>query len=129
MVLHSFIQNLIFQIEREYQVMNALSKVNFPVARTFILCEDPSIIGTPFYLMEFVRGRIFRDLKLPNFSPSDRLAIYSELNRVLAQLHSISISSIGLSDFGKPGNYYERQVFDQFQENSKNPGSRLDSAI
>jgi aminoglycoside phosphotransferase (APT) family kinase protein len=91
--------------------MNALQKTNFPVPRTYILCEDPSIIGTSFYLMQFIRGRIFRDLKLPGLNPNDRRAIYDELNRVLAHLHSIPIASIGLSDFGKPGNYYERQVF------------------
>jgi aminoglycoside phosphotransferase (APT) family kinase protein len=101
--------------------MNALHKANFPVARTFILCEDSSVIGTPFYVMEFVRGRIFRDLKLPGFSPNDRRAIYDELNRVLTQLHSISISSIGLSDFGKPGNYYERQVTKKFPRNFSPP--------
>eukprot|EP01114_Cavostelium_apophysatum_P005709 TRINITY_DN1687_c1_g2_i3.p1 TRINITY_DN1687_c1_g2~~TRINITY_DN1687_c1_g2_i3.p1 ORF type:complete len:661 (+),score=128.49 TRINITY_DN1687_c1_g2_i3:77-1984(+) len=97
-------------IEREYRIMKALANAKFPVPRMVHLCNDSSIIGTPFYLMDFVRGRIFRDNLLPELSPNERKAIYDELHRVLAQLHSIDHKSIKLEDFGKPGNYYARQI-------------------
>jgi aminoglycoside phosphotransferase (APT) family kinase protein len=97
-------------VEREFEVINALFKSGFPVPRTYVLCEDNSVIGTPFYIMDFVRGRIFRDPNLPNMTPQERTAIYAELGRVLAQLHMIDYEKLGLGNYGKPGNYYERQI-------------------
>lgn len=97
-------------IEREFRVMDALSKAGFPTARQYTLCEDESIIGRAFYLMEFVEGRVLWDQSLPGMSPSERAAIYDEMNRVIAQLHSLDYRAIGLETYGKPGNYFSRQI-------------------
>ena len=97
-------------IDREFRVMNALSKADFPVARQYALCTDESVIGRAFYLMEFIEGRVLWDQSLPDMTPSERAAIYDELNRVISLLHSIDYASIGLSDYGKPGNYFARQI-------------------
>jgi aminoglycoside phosphotransferase (APT) family kinase protein len=97
-------------IEREYRVMSALRDTGVPVAKMVALCEDASVIGTPFYLMEYVVGRVLWDPTLPGMTPAERAAHYDELNRVLATLHGIDYSAIGLSDFGKPGQYIARQV-------------------
>ena len=97
-------------IDREYRVMSALASTEVPVAKMHALCEDAAVIGTAFYLMEYVEGRILWDPTLPGLAPRDRAAHYDELNRVLATLHSVDFAAIGLSDFGKPGRYIERQV-------------------
>lgn len=97
-------------IDREYKVLTALSKVKFPVPKTYLLCEDPSVIGTSFYVMDFVEGRVFTDPKLPGFSPQQKAAVYDAMNRVLVQLHCISFEKIGLGDFGKKQDYFVRQV-------------------
>jgi acyl-CoA dehydrogenase len=73
-------------------------------------CEDDSIVGTPFYLMSFLDGRVFNDQSLPHLSQSDRGAIYQEMNRVIAAIHKVDYQAIGLESFGKPGNYFARQV-------------------
>lgn len=88
--------------------MTALKKMNFPVPLTYHLCEDPKLIGTPFFLMEFVKGRIFKDSKLPDLTPEERFEIYSEHARVLAQLHGIDIFQTGLEKLGKTELYYQR---------------------
>eukprot|EP01117_Protostelium_nocturnum_P012560 TRINITY_DN4623_c0_g1_i3.p1 TRINITY_DN4623_c0_g1~~TRINITY_DN4623_c0_g1_i3.p1 ORF type:complete len:713 (-),score=233.01 TRINITY_DN4623_c0_g1_i3:59-2197(-) len=97
-------------IEREYAIMNALQRVNFPVPRTYVLCHDAAIIGTPFYVMDFVHGRIFRDITLPGLDPKERREIWLEFNRVMARLHTINFNTIGLSDFAKHGEYFDRQI-------------------
>jgi aminoglycoside phosphotransferase (APT) family kinase protein len=97
-------------IEREFRVLQALHGSTVPVARPLILCTDETIIGRAFYVMEFLDGRIFWDQGLPNLSPPERRGIYMEMNRVLAALHTLPPESVGLSDFGKPGNYFERQI-------------------
>jgi aminoglycoside phosphotransferase (APT) family kinase protein len=74
------------------------------------LCEDPGVVGTPFYVMEWVEGRVIPDTSLPNLSPGDRAALYDHLVRVLAALHRIDPADVGLGDFGRPGNYYARQI-------------------
>ncbi len=97
-------------IEREYRVMDALHKAGFPAARQFCLCMDEAVIGRAFYVMQFVEGRVLWDQSLPGMTPAERCAIYDELNRVIAQLHTIDYKAIGLGDYGKPGNYFQRQI-------------------
>jgi len=97
-------------VDREYKVIRALSKVGFPVARPYALCEDDSVIGTAFYVMDCVEGRVLWDQSLPGMSKSERRAIWDELNRVIALLHSIDYKAVGLEGFGKAGSYIERQV-------------------
>ena len=98
------------QVDREYRIMNALAATDVPVPRMHALCEDESVIGTAFYVMDFLEGRIFRDPQLPGVAPADRAAIYDSMNDVLARLHKVDFAKVGLSDFGKPGNYFERQI-------------------
>ena len=97
-------------VEREFRVISALHKVGFPVARPVVLCEDESVIGTAFYVMDYVEGRVLWDQSLPGMSKAERFAIWDELNKVIAQLHVIDYRAVGLEGFGKPGNYIERQV-------------------
>ena len=97
-------------IEREYAVMRALATTAVPVPRMLALCEDASVIGTPFYVMAHVDGRIFWDPAVPEVSRPDQAAVYDEMNRVLAALHAVSPAAVGLSDFGRPGNYFARQI-------------------
>jgi aminoglycoside phosphotransferase (APT) family kinase protein len=97
-------------IEREYRVTNALKDSAVPVARPLALCEDAGIVGTPFFIMAYARGRNFWDARLPDLNPAERAAVYDEMNRVLAALHAIDPAEVGLSDYGKPGNYFARQV-------------------
>ncbi|MBX3627343.1 MAG: phosphotransferase [Rhizobacter sp.] len=97
-------------VDREYKVISALAKTDVPVAKAYALCEDPSVIGTAFYIMDCVEGRILWDPLLPDYNNAQRGELYSELNRVMAALHSVDPNAIGLGDYGKPGNYIERQV-------------------
>jgi aminoglycoside phosphotransferase (APT) family kinase protein len=97
-------------IEREFRVMDALHKAGFPVARQYALCQDESLIGRAFFVMEFVEGRVLWDQSLPGMTREERAAIYDELNRVIAQLHTVDYAAIGLADYGKPGNYFARQI-------------------
>lgn len=97
-------------VDREYRVLRALGGTDFPVPRVHLLCEDTSVIGTIFYVMDWVPGRIFRDPMLPGMEPSERAAIYDAMNATMAHLHTIDPFAIGLADFGKPGNYFERQT-------------------
>ena len=97
-------------IEREYRAMGALQGTGVPVARMHALCEDESVIGRAFYVMECVDGRVMWDQALPERSNAERAAIYDEMNRVMAALHTVRPDAIGLSDYGKPGNYFERQI-------------------
>jgi aminoglycoside phosphotransferase (APT) family kinase protein len=97
-------------IEREFHVMRALAAQGIPVPWTLLLVEDESVIGRAFYVMQHVEGRIYWEQSLPQLGPSERGEIYDEMNRVIAQLHRVDIERAGLADFGKAGNYFERQV-------------------
>lgn len=97
-------------VDREFRVMNALGQHGFPAPTMHGLCEDDAVIGTAFYVMDFVEGRIFWDPYLPDLEPSERAAIYDASNATLAQLHSIDYEAAGLGDYGKPGNYFDRQI-------------------
>jgi aminoglycoside phosphotransferase (APT) family kinase protein len=97
-------------VDREYKVIKALHGVGFPVARPYVLCEDDSVIGTAFYVMDCVEGRVLWDQSLPGMSKTERRAIWDELNRVIALLHGVDYKAVGLEDFGKAGSYIERQV-------------------
>ncbi|MDJ0789638.1 MAG: phosphotransferase [Myxococcota bacterium] len=98
------------QVDREYRVMTALRDTDVPVPETLVLCEDESVIGTSFYVMACVEGRVSPDALLPGLEPSERAAVYEDVIRVLAALHSVDPEAVGLGDFGRPGNYYARQV-------------------
>ena len=97
-------------IEREFAVMSGLYGTDVPVPRMHCLCEDEAIIGRAFYVMEFMQGRILWDQTLPGMSPSERTAIYNEMNRVIAALHTVKFAERGLAGYGKPGNYFDRQI-------------------
>jgi len=97
-------------VDREYRVISALRDSEVPVARAIHLCEDRDVIGSLFYLMSYEPGRIFWDPCLPELDKAERAEIYREMNRVLAALHDVDVDRVGLADFGRPGNYFERQV-------------------
>lgn len=98
------------QVDREYRAMSALGSIGFPVPKMRAFCEDTSVVGTSFYVMDFLEGRIFRDARLPGMAPAERAAIYDNLNETLARLHQVDFAAIGLADFGRPGNYFQRQI-------------------
>lgn len=98
------------QVEREYRLYRALAETGVPVPRVHLLCEDSAVIGTPFYVMQYVEGRVLPDPQLNGISPMDRRAIYLETIRVLARLHSLDHQTIGLGDYGRSGNYFVRQT-------------------
>jgi aminoglycoside phosphotransferase (APT) family kinase protein len=97
-------------VDREYRVMKALGPTDVPVPPMLALCEDETVIGTAFFLMEFVDGRVFWDATIPEIEPADRRAFYDALNDVLARLHRVDYAAVGLADFGRPGNYFARQI-------------------
>jgi aminoglycoside phosphotransferase (APT) family kinase protein len=97
-------------IEREFRVMRGLAGSAVPVAQMHLLCEDESVIGRAFYVMEFMDGRVLWDQSLPGMTPAERSAIYGEMNRVIAALHAVDVNAAGLADYGRPGNYFERQI-------------------
>jgi aminoglycoside phosphotransferase (APT) family kinase protein len=97
-------------VDREYRVITALAGTEVPVAKAFALCEDATVIGTAFYVMDYVEGRLFWDAALPEVAAPQRRAIYEEMTRVIAALHSVDYRAVGLGDYGKPGRYIERQV-------------------
>src|SRR5271156_1781072 len=96
-------------VEREYRVLRALEGCGFPAPRALALCEDESVIGSVFYLMAHVEGRILWDPSLPESTREERAGIYDAMNAALVQLHAIDVVAAGLSDYGKPGNYFARQ--------------------
>lgn len=119
-------------IEREFRVMQALHGTPVPVAQMHLLCEDESVIGRAFYVMEFVEGRVLWDQSLPGMTPAERDAIYDEMNRVIAALHSVDFRARGLADYGKPGNYFERQIArwtKQYQASITEPIEAMDRLI
>jgi aminoglycoside phosphotransferase (APT) family kinase protein len=98
-------------VDREYRVISALRDTDVPVPRTYILCEDDAVIGSMFYVMEYKEGRILWDPLLPECRDNtERAAIYDAMNQTMAALHSVEVEAVGLSDFGRPGNYFERQT-------------------
>ena len=97
-------------MEREHRVIAALQSTNVPVAPSFHLCEDSAVIGTPFYVMGFVQGRVFWDPTLPELAREERVALYENVNHVIAELHRLDPASVGLTDYGKPGDFLARQT-------------------
>jgi aminoglycoside phosphotransferase (APT) family kinase protein len=97
-------------VDREFKVISALYAAGFPVPKPHVLCEDESVVGTVFFIMDFVDGRIFWELDLPGCDPDERLAIYDNVNETIARLHNFDHEAIGLADYGKPGNYFARQI-------------------
>jgi aminoglycoside phosphotransferase (APT) family kinase protein len=119
-------------VEREYRVIRALHPIGFPVARPLVLCEDESVIGTAFYVMDCVEGRVLWDQSLPGMSKAERGAIWDELNKVISNLHLVDYRAVGLEGFGKPGNYIERQVArwsKQYQASETEPMEAMDNLI
>jgi len=97
-------------VDREYRVISALGRAGMPVPRTFALCEDEGVIGRAFFIMEYVAGRVLWDQSLPGMGRDERRAVYDEMNRVIAALHTVDYAAAGLADFGRPGNYLARQI-------------------
>lgn len=97
-------------VEREFRVQKALAGSGVPVAQMHVLCEDDSVIGSAFYVMEAIKGRSFGEPTMPGLTPTERHAVIDEMNRVLAAIHDIDITATGLADYGPEGNYYERQI-------------------
>ncbi len=119
-------------IEREFAVMSGLHGTDVPVARMHLLCEDESVIGRAFYVMEFVEGRVLWDQSLPGMSREQRAQIYDEMNRVIAALHRVDFAGRGLAGYGKPGNYFERQIArwtKQYQASITEPIEAMDRLI
>jgi len=97
-------------VDREFRVQKALAGTEVPVARMHVLCEDESVIGSMFYVMDFQPGRHFMEPTLAALSPDQRGAVFDEMNRVLAALHSVDYAAVGLGEFGRPGSYFARQI-------------------
>lgn len=97
-------------VDREYRVLQALAGSRVPVAKAYLLCEDPSIIGSMFYVMSHEDGQIYWDPSFPELPKAQRTAYFDELIRILADLHNVKVDEVGLADYGRPGNYYERQI-------------------
>jgi len=119
-------------IEREYAVMRGLAGTSVPVPQMLALCEDESVIGRAFYIMEFMAGRVLWDQSLPGMSAPERGAIYDEMNRVVAALHSVDYAARGLGGYGKPGNYFERQIgrwSKQYQASATQPIAEMDKLM
>jgi len=97
-------------VDREYRVMTALYGTEVPVPRTLLFCDDRGIVGTPFYVMERLDGRIFHNSEIPKVGREERAALYDAMNQTLVRLHQVDWRAVGLADYGKPGNYFARQV-------------------
>ena len=97
-------------VEREFAVMRGLQGTAVPVPQMQVLCEDESVIGRAFYVMEYLEGRVLWDPALPGMEPAGRAALYGEMNRVIAALHTVPFAELGLAGYGRPGNYFERQI-------------------
>ena len=119
-------------VEREFRVMRALAGTAVPVPRVDALCEDPSVIGSAFYVMEFLDGRIFWDQRLPGIAPAERGRMFQSINAVIAALHSVDWEAAGLGDFGRPGNYMARQIARwsrQYRASETAPIAAMDALI
>lgn len=97
-------------VDREVAVLTGLEKASFPVAHVHALCTDDSVIGTWFYIMDLVEGRIFWDATIPQVSAAERPAYFDAMNATIAALHNVDYAAVGLGDYGRPGNYFERQI-------------------
>jgi len=97
-------------VEREFRVIAALHGTPVPVPEALVLCEDPAVVGTPFYVMRYVAGRVLADLSLPGLTPAERRTLWGDAVSVLARLHQVDWRELGLADFGRAGNYYARQL-------------------
>jgi aminoglycoside phosphotransferase (APT) family kinase protein len=98
------------KVEREYRILHALQNTDVPVPKVYGLCEDDAVVGSPFYIMEFLDGRIFTEPYFPGVSASERTEMWHDAVRTLAKLHRITPKSVGLETFGKPTGFYERQI-------------------
>lgn len=98
------------KVEREHRIIHALRDTDVPAPRAYVLCDDSSVVGTPFYVMEFLDGRIVEDPAIPGVSAQERTEMWSDAIRTLAKLHRVSATEVGLEDFGKPRGFYSRQV-------------------
>ena len=119
-------------VEREFKVMQGLQGTDVPVPKMYCLCEDESVIGRAFYVMEFVEGRVLWDQSLPGMTHTQRGEIYDEMNRVIAALHKVKFAERGLADYGKPGNYFERQIgrwSKQYTASITQPIAEMDSLM
>jgi len=119
-------------VDREYRVIKALVDTDVPVARADHLCEDRDVIGSMFYVMSFEDGRIFWDPALPDLTNQQRTGLYDEINRVLAALHDVDLEAVGLNDYGRPGNYFERQISrwtKQYRASETKPIPAMDKLI
>ena len=119
-------------VEREFSVMNALHATEVPVPRMHLLCTDEAVIGRAFYIMDYVAGRVLWDQSLPDFDNAGRAKIYNEMNRIIAALHRVDIDAVGLAGYGKPGNYFERQIgrwTRQYQASITTPIDAMDRLI
>ena len=114
-------------VDREFRVIRALRNTDVPVPNALCFCDDPSIIGTVFYVMDYVPGEIYIDPDLPQLTAPERTQVYDELNRVIAALHSIDPQAIGLGDFGKSGNYAERQIARWTQQYRASETEKIDA--
>lgn len=112
-------------VEREFRVLKALRQTDVPVPEVFSLCENADVLGTPFYLMERLEGRVFADCALPDFPASERKEIYFALAETMARLHAVNPEEIGLGDFGRPGNYFERQIVRWSRQYAASTGTRI----
>ena len=119
-------------VEREFRVMKALRGTDVPVPEMHLLCEDEAVIGRAFYVMEFMPGRVLWEQSLPSIDRAQRAAYYDEMNRVIAALHSVDVAAVGLADYGRPGNYFERQIgrwTKQYQASITQPIDAMDRLI
>jgi len=120
-------------VDREFRVYQALADTDVPVPKVYHLCEDRDVIGSMFYVMECCEGRIFWDAALPEMgSNEERSAAYDQMNQVLAAIHSVDLAAVGLSDYGKPGNYFERQLSrwtDQYRASETQTIEAMDKLI
>jgi aminoglycoside phosphotransferase (APT) family kinase protein len=119
-------------VDREFKVMRALASTDVPVPQMHVLCEDESVIGRAFYVMQFMDGRVLWDQALPALSRTERGAVYAEMNRVIAALHSVDVAAVGLADYGKAGNYFERQIgrwSKQYLASITEPNKAMDALI
>lgn len=119
-------------VDREFRVMQSLGESDVPVPHMRVLCMDESVIGTPFYVMDFVEGRILWNPLLPGMQPDERSAIFDEMNRVIAALHRVDYATLGLADYGKPGQYIARQISrwtQQYRASETEPIAAMDQLI
>lgn len=119
-------------VDREYRVMKALRDTDVPVPKMMTYCDDIEVVGTPFYLMEFLEGRVFVDQSLPGMSRQERGDIYREMNRIISALHKVDPEKVGLADFGRAGNYFSRQIARwsrQYQESKTEDIEALNALI